>query len=69
MNIVRNTFRVLIHHQKNTRYCLKIQETNTAELHICKSCNLSLSTKFRLQTRQQIFKKYEETNKLRELEK
>lgn len=60
---------VLIHHQKNTRYCLKIQEANTLQLHICKGCNLKLSTNFRLQTHQQICKKYEETNKISDFEK
>ena len=64
-----STKTVLIHHQKNTRYCLKIQEANNVELNICRGCNLSLSTKFRLHTHQQICKKYEDANKMRELEK
>ena len=64
-----STKAVLFNHQKTTRYCLKIQETFLADLYICSGCNLKLSSNFRLQTHQNICKKYEETSRIQDFEK
>ena len=58
----------LLAHQMNTKYCIKLQEENKPREYICEGCEKKLSNNHRLQHHQTICKKYNETNKIRQLE-
>ena len=72
MNIVKNNSQQRLYYlitKKQPVICLKIQETFLADLYICSGCNLKLSSNFRLQTHQNICKKYEEASRIQDFEK
>ena len=57
-------------HQKNTKYCLKIQETKIiSQEFICNGCEKKLCNNYRLRQHEKICKKYTEDNKIDTLEK
>ena len=62
---------ILLRHQQTTKFCIKIQEElkDKIKLIVCNGCNKELSSKQKLQSHQQICKKYEEINKIQDLEK
>lgn len=58
----------LLAHQRNTKYCLKLQEEIKPREYICQGCDKKLSNNHRLKHHQTICEKYNETNKIRQLE-
>lgn len=58
----------LLNHQRNTKYCLQIQEANKPQEFICVGCNKRLCTKYRLQQHQKICETYPEKDKISKLE-
>ena len=62
---------ILVRHQQTVKSCIKIQEAlkDSIKSTKCTGCAKELSSKQKLNSHQQICKKYVETNKIQDLEK
>ena len=59
----------LLKHQQTAKFCLKLRENMVVKFFICSGCEKHLSSNYRLHEHQKICKKYEECDKIRDLEK